>query len=87
MFTSMRSDLIDETSRQKCWKVWWTIYNLERQMSSLMGIPMGIADDCITAGVPSFPGNPQREATLNIQIKLSGVLAQIHQSEHRSPVL
>lgn len=56
-------------------------------MSSLMGIPMGIADESITAELPSFSGRPQREATLEIQIGLSKVLAQIHGSKSHPPIV
>ncbi|OAP59708.1 hypothetical protein AYL99_07006 [Fonsecaea erecta] len=77
MHTEMRSQQVDSSLPQRCRKVWWTIYILDRQMSSLMGVPMGIADESISAELPTFPDQPQRATGMSIQIKLSKVLAQI----------
>ena len=81
MHTEMRSQQVDTALVQKCRKVWWTVYILDRQMSSLMGVPMGIADESISAELPTFLGQPQRSTAMNIQIQLSRVLAQILNSK------
>lgn len=54
---------------------------MDRQMSSLMGVPMAIADESISAELPTFAGQPQRSTAMDIQIKLSRVLAQILNSK------
>ncbi|KAI1610690.1 hypothetical protein EDD36DRAFT_489966 [Exophiala viscosa] len=77
MHTEMRSQKVDDALVQRCRKVWWTVYILDRQMSSLMGVPMGIGDESINAELPTFPNQPQRTMAMDIQIKLSRVLAQI----------
>ncbi|KIW77665.1 hypothetical protein Z517_07497 [Fonsecaea pedrosoi CBS 271.37] len=77
MHTEMRSQQVDSDLSQRRRKVWWTVYILDRQMSSLMGVPMGIADESISAELPTFSGQPQRSTAMNIQINLSRVLAQI----------
>ncbi|OQV04959.1 Fungal Zn2-Cys6 binuclear cluster domain-containing protein [Cladophialophora immunda] len=77
MHTEMRSQQVDSDLAQRYRKVWWTVYILDRQMSSLMGVPMGIADESISAELPTFSGQPQRSTAMNIQINLSKVLAQI----------
>ncbi|CAG9989190.1 unnamed protein product, partial [Clonostachys byssicola] len=77
MHTKIHSQDMDSTRSERCHRVWWTIYVLDRQMSSLMGVPMGIPEEQIEAGLPTFPGQPQKSMGLEIQIKLSKVLAQI----------
>lgn len=77
MHTEMPSQQVDPELAQRCRKVWWTVYILDRQMSSLMGLPMGIGDELISAELPAFPGQLERSTALSIQIQLSRVLAQI----------
>lgn len=77
MHTEMHSQQIDRSLVQSSCETWWTVYILDRQMSSLMGVPMGISDDSITAALPIIANHPQRSLASNIQIKLSRVLAQI----------
>jgi len=81
MHTEMRSKKVDDSLVQRCRKVWWTVYILDRQMSSLMGVPMAITDESISAELPAFPNQPQRSMATDIQIKLSRVLAQILNSK------
>ena len=81
MHTEMRSQQVDPVLAQRCRKVWWTVYILDRQMSSLMGVPMGISDELISAELPTFSGHLERSTAMNIQIQLSRVLAQILNSE------
>lgn len=54
---------------------------LDRQMSSLMGLPSAIRDEDISAGLPSYPDSTQKATALEIQIMLSQVLAQITNSK------
>ncbi|ETI21010.1 hypothetical protein G647_07353 [Cladophialophora carrionii CBS 160.54] len=77
MHTEMGSQQVDQVLAQRCRKVWWTVYVLDRQMSSLMGVPMGIADELISAELPTFTGQVERSTAMNIQIQLSRILAQI----------
>lgn len=81
MNTEMRSQQVDHVLAQRSRKVWWTVYILDRQMSSLMGVPMGISDELISTDLPTFHGEPGRSTAMNIQIQLSRVLAQILNSE------
>ncbi|KAI7377669.1 hypothetical protein KC328_g14315 [Hortaea werneckii] len=48
-------------------EAWWTVYMLDRHMSSLMGAPVALADDEITAQLPSFAGYPQKRVALEMQ--------------------
>ncbi|KAF4454343.1 proline utilization trans-activator [Fusarium albosuccineum] len=77
MHTEMCSQNVDDPRAQRCRRAWWTVYMLDRQMSSLMGVPMGISDDAISAALPVFLEHPQKAMAVDIQIRLSRALAQI----------
>lgn len=81
MHTDMSSSVLEDDFVEKSRILWWTVYVLERQMSSLMGIPMGIVEDCISARLPALPGQLRRSESLQIQVKLSQALSQIDKSE------
>lgn len=85
MHTDMPVENLGEPLVQRCRKIWWTVYILDRQMTSLMGLPQSIRDDDITCQLPSFSGSTQRAAALNMQIKLSRIYAEIARSS--SPLL
>lgn len=53
MHTNMQDQGLDETHVQRCRNLWWTVYILDRQMSSLMGVPLAVRDEDITASLPS----------------------------------
>lgn len=62
-------------------EAWWTVYMLDRHMSSLMGAPVALADDEITAQLPSFAGYPQKRVALEMQVRLSRVTTLILRSK------
>lgn len=77
MHTDMQSQHVPEVLVQRCRKIFWTVYVLDRQLSSLMGVPSSIRDEEIGAGLPSYPESPGRAVALDIQVKLSRVIAKI----------
>jgi proline utilization trans-activator len=65
---------------QRCRRIWWTVYVLDRQMTSLMGLPQNISDNDISCRLPEFPNSAQRAAALGMQIKLARIYADISRS-------
>jgi proline utilization trans-activator len=80
MHTDMPVENLGEPTVQRCRKIWWTIYILDRQMTSLMGLPQAIQDDDISCQLPTYAGSTQRVAGLQMQIKLARVYAKIARS-------
>lgn len=76
----MRSPILDEQYVEICRTVWWTIYVLERQITSLLGVPPGIAEESISTPFPALLGQPQKLIAMRIQVQLSQILAKIDQS-------
>ncbi|CAG9949528.1 unnamed protein product [Clonostachys rosea f. rosea IK726] len=59
-------------------KAWWTAYLLDRQMTSLMGVPQSIHDDDVHSQLPDYPDSPQRRTALAMQIRLSRTMCAIN---------
>lgn len=81
MHTDMPIKELGEPVVQRCRKTWWTVWILDRQMTSLMGIPQSIQADEMTCQLPDFPRSPQRRAALVMQISLSHIYADIARSK------
>jgi hypothetical protein len=81
MHTDMPAAELGEAFVQRCRKIWWSIYILDRQMSSQMGVPQSIRDDEITCQLTHFPGSAQRTAALTMQIRLARIYADIARSK------
>jgi hypothetical protein len=84
--TEMKSQYLDEKYVQRCRLVWSTLYILERNMASLLGVPLLVAEEYISTPYPVCPRNKQRTTTLEIQIKISKILSKIHLSTFISPL-
>lgn len=88
MHTRMASQELDETEVQRSRKVWWTAFMLDRQMSSLMGLPLAVRDEDVSAPLPAYPGQPQKAVAMDLHVQLSRVIANIFNSKspHHTPV-
>jgi proline utilization trans-activator len=80
MHTDMPVDNLGEALVQRCRKIWWTVYVLDRQMTGLMGLPQSIRDNDISCQIPTFVGSSQRAAALNMLIKLARIYAEVSRS-------
>ncbi|EKG14254.1 hypothetical protein MPH_08544 [Macrophomina phaseolina MS6] len=78
MHTDMPMQHLGEAHVERCRRAWWTVYVLDREMTSLMGLPQSIHDDDVHPALPTFSGSVQRTAALNMQIKLSRAIARIN---------
>ncbi|KAL2856630.1 fungal-specific transcription factor domain-containing protein [Aspergillus pseudoustus] len=78
MHTDMPAQQLGEAVVQRCRKIWWTIYILDRQMTSLMGLPQSIHDSQIHHQLPLFPGSPQKVVALSMQIRMCQIIAEIN---------
>ncbi|KAF1929423.1 uncharacterized protein M421DRAFT_61128 [Didymella exigua CBS 183.55] len=77
MHTDMPVMNLGEATVQRCRKIWWTIFVLDRRMTSLMGLPQSIRDEDVSCQLPNYSHLPQRAAALSMQIKLANVHTDI----------
>ncbi|TQN67216.1 Proline utilization trans-activator, partial [Colletotrichum shisoi] len=64
-----------EANRLRC--IWWTLYILDRKLSSLMGAPNSIQDSDITVQLPRSDPAVQKHKALGIHVALSRLLAKV----------
>lgn len=81
MYTGMRGVCLDETYVRRCSLVWWTVYVLERRMSSLLGVPVGISEESISASFPSTSSQVHGSNVLEMQVMLCQILAKVDLSK------
>ena len=79
----MQDDGLDQEYVQRCRNVWWTVYILDRQMSTLMGVPSGLKDEEISASFPTSSTSSSKNLALELNVRLSGILSQIMNSKSK----
>lgn len=62
------------------------MYILDRQMTSLMGLPQSIQDGDVHCRLPVYQGSPQRTTSLDLHIKLARLIAEVNNSKISYPV-
>ncbi|KAL4929494.1 fungal specific transcription factor domain-containing protein [Aspergillus undulatus] len=63
--------------------VWWTVYVLERQISVLLGVPLAISDNDISASLPNNLESVNKPMTVRIHVKLSQAFSQVVNALYR----
>ncbi|KAI9897966.1 hypothetical protein N3K66_006326 [Trichothecium roseum] len=84
MHTSMPVWLFDKERVQRSLKIWWTVYVMDREMTSLMGLPQAIQDEDVQADTPTYQGVTQRLTALRMQVKLCRSIARINREVYGS---
>lgn len=76
LHTQLPEEDLGAATVARCRNLWWTLYTLDRQLSSSLGLPMTTQDSDITTlvNVPdSDPGN----LTFGLQVRLTRMLTFI----------
>lgn len=60
----------------RCRNLWWTLYTLDRQLSSALGLPMTTQDSDITTLV-NVPDSDPGDLTFSLQVRLTRMLSFI----------
>ena len=59
----------------RCQNIWWSLYIMDRHVSSSLGLPMTTQDSDITTLIPS--GMNSRDITFSLEVGLSRMLSYI----------
>ncbi|KAJ5477650.1 hypothetical protein N7530_003159 [Penicillium desertorum] len=81
--TDLSSRFANEQDLIRFQNIWWTVYVLERQVSVLMGVPLTISDNDITASLPLFADSSLKTATVAIHVKLSKAFSRVVNALYR----
>ncbi|KAJ6044107.1 hypothetical protein N7499_006611 [Penicillium canescens] len=77
MHTRMPVEDLGHDTVQRCGKIWWTVYILDREMTSLMGLPQSINDRYVQTQLPTFSDQAET-VSLEMHIKLSQIIAEVN---------
>jgi len=81
LHTDMPAHILGNNHVERCRRIWWTVYMLDRDMTSLLGLPQSIADDDICPTLPEYAGSEHYRTMLAIRIQLCGTIARINRSK------
>ncbi|OJJ72082.1 hypothetical protein ASPBRDRAFT_675005 [Aspergillus brasiliensis CBS 101740] len=77
MHTCMTVTELEQDSVERCRKIWWTVYILDRHMASIQGLPQSIDDRFIQTKLPSSVGSEDITA-LDMNIRLCRSIADFN---------
>lgn len=86
MHTRMPVEDLGYDTVQRCGKIWWTVYILDREMTSLMGLPQSINDRYVQTQLPTFSDQAET-VSLGMHIKLSQIVAEVNSSKTNRSLL
>ena len=79
MHTFMSVTDLGRDNVERCRKIWWTVYILDRHMTSIQGLPQSVDDRFIQAKLPT-PEGSENIKSLDMHIKLCRSIADINAS-------
>ncbi|KAE8151446.1 hypothetical protein BDV25DRAFT_138866 [Aspergillus avenaceus] len=78
MHTRMPVGQLGSLAVDRCRRIWWTVYILDRNMSSIQGLPLSVDDRFVWTSLPSSPRSSKKDAALDMHIKLCRSMADIN---------
>ncbi|OJJ42134.1 hypothetical protein ASPZODRAFT_105758 [Penicilliopsis zonata CBS 506.65] len=76
LHTQLPEDELGHETVTRCRNIWWSLYIIDRQISSALGLPMTVQDFDISALV-DVPGDGSQNATFSLQVRLSQMMSSI----------
>ena len=80
MHTDISLSVLYKAALERSRRAWWTVYILDREMTSLCGVPQSIHDDDVNTALPAFSGSTQKRQILAMRIRLSRAITKINRS-------
>lgn len=80
LHTDIKPDRFGNASVERIRRAWWTVYILDREMTSVAGLPQSLEIQDVYCQLPAFSGSITRTSALKMQLKLSQLIADINRS-------
>lgn len=80
MHTDMPTHLLGYATVERCRRAWWTVYMLDREMTSLVGLPQSIHDDDVNSALPRLSGSTLQGAALALRVRFCRAITKINRS-------
>ncbi|OJI96044.1 hypothetical protein ASPVEDRAFT_35372 [Aspergillus versicolor CBS 583.65] len=77
LHTELPEEELGADTVDRCRNLWWTLYVMDRHVSSSLGLPMTTQDSDITTVLKPANTGSRRDATLSLHVKLSYLFSSI----------
>jgi hypothetical protein len=77
LHTELPEDELGTETVTRCRNLWWTLYVMDRHVSSSLGLPMTTQDSDITTLLKPASAGSRRDATLSLHVKLASLFSSI----------
>ncbi|KAL3463538.1 fungal-specific transcription factor domain-containing protein [Aspergillus heterothallicus] len=84
LHTELPEDELGFETVNRCRNLWWTLYVMDRHVSSSLGLPMTTQDSDITTLLKPASAGSRRDATLSLHVKLSYLFSSILTSIYKN---
>ncbi|KAI5456774.1 hypothetical protein BGZ63DRAFT_366255 [Mariannaea sp. PMI_226] len=84
MHTNLSAQQLGDGVAQRYRRIWSTVHVLDREMTSLEGVPQSVNDEDVCTTLPPFLNDPTLAKALALRIKLSRVIANVNRSIYGS---
>lgn len=81
MHTDTPLEVVGESGLERLRRTWWTVYILERELTSSQGLPHSIYDDDVLTPWPMFAGSEQQRKELSLRVSLTRLVTKINRSK------
>ncbi len=78
MHTDVSANQVGDCVAQRYQRIWSTVYVLDREMTSWMGLPQSVNDENVPTPLLNLPDDPRLAKGLSMRIKLSRVIARVN---------
>ncbi|KAL3493276.1 fungal-specific transcription factor domain-containing protein [Aspergillus germanicus] len=84
LHTELPEDELGVETVTRCRNLWWTLYVMDRHVSSSLGLPMTTQDSDITTLLKPATAGSRRDATLSLHVKLASLFSSILTSIYKN---
>ncbi|KAL2793118.1 fungal-specific transcription factor domain-containing protein [Aspergillus keveii] len=84
LHTELPEDELGTETVTRCRNLWWTLYVMDRHVSSSLGLPMTTQDSDITTLLKPASAGSRRDATLSLHVKLASLFSSILTSIYKN---
>jgi proline utilization trans-activator len=77
LHTDLQADVIGPQLVRRGRRIWWTVYALERKLSSSMGVPVLLHDEDLTTTLPDAENSDVSATGQVIHVKIGRLLGEV----------
>jgi proline utilization trans-activator len=85
LHTNMQASTVGDQLVRRGRRIWWTVYTLDRKLSSSMGVPNALRDEDISTSLAVEHGADVDTVALAIHVRICQLLGKVINSKSLFP--